>query len=358
MSLRRLIPRQAKGRPYICGAMHKLLSTLLTLAISYCSFCQTNRHLKVSFLDSSRLGPTAEMPLLGGVSAMDWIPETFLKPSSKTSSSLFLFTDHTPNKPEQGVNRRTLVFEFDVKSKQLKKECFPFDSTARSTINSVEAVRYSSALNAIFYSYESENTGIVRLNKNKKADTILSLDIPVHRDNRGIEAMCIAPDNSLWFCLESGKDDNSGYIAFDRIPYDPKAKKHNTKRDSVYRYPFDKCSCLRDSLCARFNATLGNGITEMISLPKELGDGFLVLERCFDGTAAQVRLFLATIDTQNLMHKTLVFDFNEALLKPDNLEGMAWGPKENGRYVLYVVSDDNYNPRYQRTQLIRLAVGR
>ena len=58
--------------------------------------------------------------------------------------------------------------------------------------------------------------------------------------------------------------------------------------------------------------------------------------------------------------KQRVVDFGELGstlgIAPDNLEGMAFGPQlPDGRQVLMVVSDNNFNPE-QTTQLWALAI--
>jgi hypothetical protein len=57
------------------------------------------------------------------------------------------------------------------------------------------------------------------------------------------------------------------------------------------------------------------------------------------------------------MSKELVANFKIDLgVTPDNVEGMTFGPKlPDGRQVLIVVSDNNFNPS-QTTQFIALAV--
>jgi 3-phytase len=66
--------------------------------------------------------------------------------------------------------------------------------------------------------------------------------------------------------------------------------------------------------------------------------------------------------TYDPMSKDLVVDLETDLgLVPgvsiDNMEGMAFGPTlPDGRRVLVLVSDDNFNPKYQNTVFIVLAV--
>lgn len=88
----------------------------------------------------------------------------------------------------------------------------------------------------------------------------------------------------------------------------------------------------------------------------------LVLERCFDngdgGTnKIKAKLWQVTVNGSHLKKDTEpAFDFNKGLsFQPDNLEGMAWWPSDNGKRKLLVVTDDNPGLKNkQRTQLILL----
>jgi hypothetical protein len=54
--------------------------------------------------------------------------------------------------------------------------------------------------------------------------------------------------------------------------------------------------------------------------------------------------------------KTLLLDFADLGIAPDNLEGMTFGPRlADGRRLLVVISDNNFNP-LQTTQFIALAL--
>lgn len=92
-----------------------------------------------------------------------------------------------------------------------------------------------------------------------------------------------------------------------------------------------------------------NGISEILSTPSEL----FVLERSFVPETAKVNCRIYSW-VRGQTTKKLVYSFNDTV---DNLEGMALGPKlPDGRRVLIVVSDNNFNP-LQRTQFIALALG-
>ena len=101
----------------------------------------------------------------------------------------------------------------------------------------------------------------------------------------------------------------------------------------------------------------------------------LVLERSFSvGVGNTVRLFLGDLDgatdvaglesiqelpagTLRPVAKTQVADLAELGVDPDNLEGMAFGPRlADGRRVLVLVADNNFNPFGQVNQVVALAV--
>jgi hypothetical protein len=106
-----------------------------------------------------------------------------------------------------------------------------------------------------------------------------------------------------------------------------------------------------------------NGISEVLMLD---ADRMLVLERAY-ATGAGNSLRLYEIDTRDATDvlaidalaagnhrpaaKTLVADFAQlGLSRLDNTEGMCWGPAlPDGKRLLVVVSDDNFNP-LQTTQ--------
>ena len=108
------------------------------------------------------------------------------------------------------------------------------------------------------------------------------------------------------------------------------------------------------------------GLAELLALP----DGrLLALEREFvAGRGMTIQLFLVSTpgatDVSGLeslagarytpVRKTLVYDFARAGFLPDNIEGLAFGPRlADGSRTLVLVSDDNFEP-LQQTQVIAL----
>ncbi len=226
-------------------------------------------------------------------------------------------------------------------------------------LKGVEAIRYNRFTKQLFYSFEKNKTTGVGYIEKGKAVELFSEPIPSANstNNRGVEGIAIASDGSLWAAFESGGStecDNSS-LPFYRYPLHK--GQYDTAKRTTYEYPFSRCSCSHGI----FNGMMGNGVSEILAF-KDDPNKLLVLERCFSGFQVHVLLFLATIPpTGNKIQKELLFNFNsnskfDAANKsfaPDNLEGMAWGPLENGKRTLYMVSDNNYN-YFQKNQVVKL----
>ena len=115
-----------------------------------------------------------------------------------------------------------------------------------------------------------------------------------------------------------------------------------------------------------------NGISEILALDNER---LLVLERSFSvGVGNQVRIYLVNLGSgTNILGldgllggpgpssapvaKTLVADLREFGLEPDNIEAMALGPAlPDGRRLLVLVADNNFQPSVQKNQIVLLAI--
>lgn len=200
----------------------------------------------------------------------------------------------------------------------------------------------------IWYAFENdESTGIGYLDSAYSPVTAAEYSMitsPFTTLNRGIEGLAIGDD--LWYSFEAGPDST----IMIRWPQREKEKA------VTYTYPLDKRSCLSAQQPA--GSSLGNGISEILTIPGEK-DKLLVLERCFNGRYAYIKLFEADMSGK-VPEKREVFNWDPDTrflglpLKPDNMEGMTWGEPVNGRRILYLISDDNHNPRHQRTILLKL----
>ncbi len=115
-----------------------------------------------------------------------------------------------------------------------------------------------------------------------------------------------------------------------------------------------------------------NGVSEIVALDEHR---LLVVERAFAaGVGNRVRLYLVDLqgaddirDVGSLadprrrpvrpLAKTLVADLHELGVEPDNIEAAAFGPMlADGRRLLVLIADNNFEPTEQRSQVLLLAV--
>ncbi|MFL6235781.1 MAG: esterase-like activity of phytase family protein [Thermoanaerobaculia bacterium] len=108
------------------------------------------------------------------------------------------------------------------------------------------------------------------------------------------------------------------------------------------------------------------GLSDLLALP---GGDLLALEREYvEGRGLAIQVFRISLagatDVSGLesltgqswtpARKTLVYDFARSGLVPDNIEGMAFGPRlPDGSRTLVLVSDNNFNP-LEKTQIVAL----
>ncbi len=251
---------------------------------------------------------------------------------------LFLVSDRQTPSPDP-ENQDSWLYRMDTLGN--------IDNTFRFFgVRNAEALRLDGQ--RIWYSFENdETTGIGYIDSAGTPVTAAEYSMitsPFTTLNRGIESLALAED--LWYGFEAGPDST----VLVRWPGREKAKAE------TYTYPLDKSSCLSPQQPA--GSSLGNGISEILAIPDKK-DKLLVLERCFNGRYSYIKLFELKVSGRS-PEKREVFSwdpdtrFNGLPLKPDNMEGMTWGQPINGKRTLYLISDDNHNPRYQRTVLLKL----
>jgi len=188
------------------------------------------------------------------------------------------------------------------------------------------------------------------------------------RSNQGFEALAISPDGrSLWTANEGAlKQDAPDEAMFGVHPirllrYDRQGDSWAPAAQHVY---------VLDPIEKRGIGLHVRGLVDLLPLPE---GGFLALEREFvAGVGMEVQIFHVTTggatDVSGLeslagqsytpVRKTLVYDFAVSAglgFVPDNLEGMTFGPAlPGGDRTLVLVSDDNFEPRIQSTQIVAL----
>ncbi len=114
-----------------------------------------------------------------------------------------------------------------------------------------------------------------------------------------------------------------------------------------------------------------NGLSELLAVDE---GRFFALERWFAiGAGHGARLYeidlsgatdlagtetLADLAEVRPVAKRLVLDLSSLGIPLDNLEGMTWGPRlRDGRRTLIMISDNNFKPLLQFTQVLAFAVG-
>jgi 3-phytase len=241
--------------------------------------------------------------------------------------------------------------------------------------------------NKLFVSNERDANGdpsVLRLNPNARVDRLLRLPsyyTPMYDDgtqesgvytNLAFESLTLTPDHrTLVTATESSlvqdgmysthsEGSNSRVLEFTAPGFQPAHE---------YVYPVGP-------IPKGVEADGGdNGLSEMVAIDN--AGTFLAMERSYvGGYGNTIRLYETSTagatdvsgwfsiegKTYDPMSKDLVVDLETDLgLVPgvsiDNMEGMAFGPTlPDGRRVLVLVSDDNFNPKYQNTVFIVLAV--
>ena len=306
------------------------------------------------------LNPTVPQPHFGGISAIEYVP---------AMKSWLLVTDRADKSGHDNTSYIFTAFSADsVRATQ-------FNSiTTISGLENVESYRYNATLKRSYFATEHNMKSIIGfINAKGKPEPLYEVEVSSELEkrrrqiskNRGIEGLMFDEANNLWFSLESGGETDcpkATTTCLFRVPYDSLKKQYDFKEKIAYTYSFSGCSC-----STALTGILGNGISEILSYDK---DHILVLERCYDGegNGNNVNLFLARIDHANqkiYKEGPVFFNFNkknDKYTRLDNLEGMTWGPTENGLRTLYFISDDNFNANKpkpeerQETQLIVLTI--
>jgi hypothetical protein len=169
------------------------------------------------------------------------------------------------------------------------------------------------------------------------------------KHNKGFEGLTLDKNGNYWLASEQSIERDGTRVRFSHID------KNTQQVIEQYAFEYDSKTC-KD-----------NGISEILMLDEHR---FLVLDRCFDGCKAWVKLFEAsitdnTVNTKDketvanllpteLMTKTELLNINDVLF-PDNLEGMAWGkPFADGSRALIIVSDDNLRKKAPQISQILL----
>ncbi len=190
------------------------------------------------------------------------------------------------------------------------------------------------------------------------------------RRNLGLEALDFAPGRPVLFVVSENALLQDGPAA-DTVTRSPsrilEIETRNFKPVREYVYYVEPVAVAPVS-----GGMSDNGITDILVIdPRTI----LSIERSYSqGRGFHINLFLVTLDkASNVLgfdalgdealsdlrpaEKTLVLDIADLGFTPDNIEGITFGPTlKDGRRVIILVADDNFNPAEQTNQIIALAV--
>ncbi|EGQ9123341.1 hypothetical protein F6141_24245, partial [Vibrio parahaemolyticus] len=197
------------------------------------------------------------------------------------------------------------------------------------------------------------------------------------RKNQSFEGMSLSPDGSTLFVATESALAQDGSVSTTEIPSAARIlkfavdKNSNLKLVSEYTYIVDRINVQSDF------GIHDNGISEILAINN---NKLLVVERngyavkegfcCFnfDVNVFKADLSKATniLGTQNISakdapnpitpaSKELVFNFGDFVESQQNYEGLAFGPKVNGKDTLLFAADNNFQP-HQKTQLVLMSV--
>lgn len=191
------------------------------------------------------------------------------------------------------------------------------------------------------------------------------------RDNLAFESLAITPDDDFLFTgtesalLQDGPVATPGAGTLSRIlRFD---RRHGVF-DAQFAYALESVF----AVSPLSGAIQVNGLTELLALSH---DHLLSLERAFVAgsfPAQSIKLFevcltgatnIAQIDSLSTTTETvvpaskrLIADLADLVPRLDNVEGMTFGPMLDGQRTLIFVSDDNFAPDRQVTQVLAFAL--
>jgi hypothetical protein len=300
-----------------------------------------SQSIEFTYLDSDILGarPSSKFH---SISAIDFIPQKKEWHMASDRGQYFIFRNIKSIR-DFGLGADTVF----TQKTQFWIEALRYDSNRNNFIFSVENEYHPTPANSDTTTYVAITPSLVTSGTSLN---YLLPPIPLPFDNKGIEAITLTPDGSIWVAPEAGWDGqahpDSSIIHF--------LKFHVSKSGSVSQHQFLYSITRKD--CPFSPTENVGGISEILSVDNER---ILILEKCFDdgpGGARKIKakLWLATV-RGNVLEKypSPAFDFSSLPFQVDNLEGMAWWPTSSAKRQLLLITDDNANSK-QRTQLLLL----
>lgn len=212
------------------------------------------------------------------------------------------------------------------------------------------------------FSQDGRQTGQLRL-----PDALLPGKGHGGRDNLGFEGLALSPGGRYLFAGLENALEQDGPVADSGVASPSRILRFDRSSDGR---PAEFVYLVEPVTPAPAGASTYrmNGLSDLLPLDDAR---FLVLERQFvDGAGNAIRVWEASLDgaTDVSGHdslkgldyvpvkKRLLFDLADFGVRPENFEGMSFGPRlPDGRRTLVLVSDDNFNPQQDPTTFVVLA---
>lgn len=177
------------------------------------------------------------------------------------------------------------------------------------------------------------------------------------RDNYAFEALTLSADGTKLYTANEAALFQDGPAAAPGVPSPVRVLRYDIasgRNEAEYAYIVEPIV----KLPTPPTGYRDNGVSEILALDDRR---LLVLERGFSqGAGNTIKLFIAELDgatdvsgmpalagrSYTPMKKTLLLDLDSLGIRLDNMEGMTFGPTlPDGRRVLVIVSDNNFNAR-------------
>lgn len=190
------------------------------------------------------------------------------------------------------------------------------------------------------------------------------------RDNLAFESLAITPDDDFLFTATESALLQDGPVATPRAGTLSRILRFDRRHgvfDAQFAYPLEPVFAASPLP----GAIQVNGLTELLAVSYDhllalerafvagsLAHSITLFEVCLTGATniAQIDSLSTTTETVVPASKRFIADLADLVPRLDNVEGMTFGPMLDGHRTLIFVSDDNFAPDRQITQVLAFAL--
>lgn len=319
-----------KGFRYITICLAVLLYTRVSCAQEK---VQVSYVPELSFSDLNTYYPIEQHPQFGGFSGLQF---------DDIANKWYLITDGRP------PLRTSYLYQFEATASGFPNWIATPKIATIDSLAGAESLRISADRKHWIIASEGDDednlaTGDLHLVDFERQSLVGSHSIITkYPANRGLEAIAVAPSNTIWTMSEWPSFEDKEFIRIRSYHLDTKSIGRQ------YSYTINVESCMTDN--RKTGASLGNGVSEMVM---ENDSICWTVERCFNGKLTSIvlkRVLLptsSTDDTKTLQAAKVLQEVDvNALIgtTPDNIEGLTFGPTlPDGSKTLCMIADDNFS---------------